>query len=79
VVIAAGPGLGTINHTLLTIDSVRAAGLDVTAVVLTPWPPTPEPIHESNRETIGAVASVRVDVLPEIDLATPARWPALRV
>ena len=79
MVIAAGPGLGTINHTLLTIESVRAAGLDVAAVVLTPWPATPEPIHESNRDTIGAAASVRVDVLPEIDLATPARWPALRV
>jgi dethiobiotin synthetase len=79
VVIAADPGLGTINHTLLTIESVRAAGLDVVAVVLTPWPATPEPIHESNRGTIGAAASVRVDVLSEIDLATLARWPALRV
>ncbi len=49
------------------------------AVVLTPWPATPEPIHDSNRDTIRAAASVRVDVLPEIDLATPARWPALRV
>ena len=31
-----GPGLGTINHTLLTIEAARAAGLDVRAVVLTP-------------------------------------------
>ena len=29
VVIAASPGLGTINHTLLTIEAARAAGLDV--------------------------------------------------
>jgi dethiobiotin synthetase len=79
VVIAAAPDLGTINHSLLTIDSVRAAGLVVAAVVLTPWPATPKPIHESNRDTIGAAGAVRVDVLPEIDLATPARWPALRV
>lgn len=79
VVIAAAPGLGTINHCLLTVEAVRAAGLDLAAVVLTPWPAAPKPIHESNRDTIGAAASVRVDVLSEIDLATPGGWPALRV
>ena len=26
VVIAASPGLGTINHTLLTVEAVRAVG-----------------------------------------------------
>ena len=34
VVIAARPGLGTINHTLLTIDAVRKAGLDLAGVVI---------------------------------------------
>ena len=29
VVVAARPGLGTINHSLLTVESARAAGLDV--------------------------------------------------
>ena len=38
LVVAASPGLGTINHTLLTIEAARAAGLEVAAVVLTPWP-----------------------------------------
>ena len=42
LVIAASPGLGTINHTLLTIEAARAAGLDVAAVVLTPWPEQPD-------------------------------------
>ena len=41
--IAASPGLGTINHTLLTIESARAAGLEVAVVVLTPWPARAEP------------------------------------
>ena len=36
VVIAARPGLGTISHTLMTLECARAAGLDVRAVVLTP-------------------------------------------
>jgi dethiobiotin synthetase len=34
VVIVARPYLGTINHTLLTIDAIRAAGLDVAGVVI---------------------------------------------
>lgn len=34
VVIVARPYLGTINHTLLTIDAVRGAGLDVAGVVI---------------------------------------------
>ena len=41
LVIAARPGLGTINHTLLTLEAARAAGLRVSAVVLTPWPAAP--------------------------------------
>ncbi len=36
LVIAASPGLGTINHTLLTIEAAWAAELEVRAVVLTP-------------------------------------------
>ena len=50
VVIAAAPGLGTINHTLLTIESVRAAGLELAAVVLTPWPAEPAEVERSNRD-----------------------------
>lgn len=34
VVIVARPGLGTINHTLLTVDAVRSAGLHVAGVVV---------------------------------------------
>ena len=43
VLIAARPGLGTINHTLMTLECARAAGLAVAAVVFTPWPDRPHP------------------------------------
>ena len=75
--IAAGPGLGTINHTLLTIEAARAAGLEVAVVVLTPWPRSPSPIEESNRETIASLGEVRVETLPRLDLRDPGSWPAL--
>ena len=44
LLIVARPGLGTINHTLLTIEAARSAGLTVAAVVLTPWPSSPDAI-----------------------------------
>ena len=77
VVIAASPGLGTINHTLLTLEAVRAARLEVAAVVLTPWPDDPSAMRQSNRATIASLGGVRVDVLPELDLTRPETWPPL--
>ncbi len=77
LVIAAPPGLGTINHTLLTIEAARSAGLEVTAVVLTPWPAEPSAIEQSNRETIATLGRVKVETLPQLDLNSPAAWPPL--
>ena len=68
--VAARPGLGTINHSLLTVEAARAAGLDVRAVVLTPWPAEPSAMERSNRETVAALGAVAVEVLPA---ATPDR------
>jgi dethiobiotin synthetase len=77
LVIAASPGLGTINHTLLTIQSARAAGLEIAAVVLTPWPEEPAAIELSNLETIATLGQVNVQTLPLLDLAEPTTWSAL--
>lgn len=66
MVIAARPGLGTINHTLLTIRAARTAGLDVRAVVLTPWPVQPTAMQRSNNATIARLGSVPVQTLRQI-------------
>ena len=66
LVIAAPPGLGTINHTLLTIEAARAVGLELAAVVLTPWPRSPSEMELSNSETIARVGAVEVATLGEI-------------
>jgi dethiobiotin synthetase len=67
VVIAARTGLGTINHTLLTVEAARAAGLTVEAVVMTPWPAEPAPIERSNRDTVERLGGVAVHGLPPTD------------
>jgi dethiobiotin synthetase len=60
VLIAAGPGLGTINHTLLSVESARTAGLNVRAIVLTPWPDAPAELERSNRDMIARLGGVEV-------------------
>jgi dethiobiotin synthetase len=72
VVIAARPGLGTINHTLLTLESARAAGLIVAGVVMTPWPAAPSTMEEDNRATIARVGEVEVAVLATLPRADAA-------
>ena len=72
LVVAARPGLGTINHTLLTLDAARGAGLRVLGVVLTPWPEEPDVIERSNRETIERLGGVPVHTLPP---TSPERLP----
>ena len=77
LVIAAMPGLGTINHTLLTVEAARAVGLEICCVVLTPWPAQLGRIEASNRETIERMAGVEVAVLEQIDLGHPDCWPPM--
>lgn len=76
LLIAARPGLGTINHTLLTLQAARAAGLKVLAVVLGPWPQEPGPIELSNRETIARLGEVEVASLPLVAAPEPAMLAA---
>ncbi len=66
LLIAARPGLGTINHTLLTVQAARTAGLEVRAVVLTPWREQPPVLERSNRETIAALGEVEVATLAHV-------------
>jgi dethiobiotin synthetase len=82
VVVVARPGLGTINHTLLTVEAARAAGLRVTAIVLNPWPDVATPMEKDNRRTLAALTGVTVHTLgrlPELTVprlaAAGTAWP----
>jgi dethiobiotin synthetase len=73
LLIAARPGLGTINHTLLTLHAARAVDLAVTAVVLTPWPTQPAAMERSNRHTIAQLGPVAVEGLPAVRSSDPVK------
>jgi dethiobiotin synthetase len=79
LVVAAPPGLGTINHTLLTLEAARSSGLEVALVVLTPWPDDPGRVETSNRETLESLGGAELALLPRLDLSDPDSWPRLEV
>lgn len=67
VIIVARTGLGTINHTLLTLEAARNAGLDVRAVVLNQWPTQPTVIEQSNQKTLERIGEIEVATFPQIE------------
>lgn len=77
VVIVARPALGTINHTLLTVEAARAAELEIAAVVLNPWPQQPSELERSNRETIARLTQLPVLTFPQIESAAQLLTPTV--
>ena len=68
VIIAARSGLGTINHTLLTVSAAVQADLKVAGVVLNRYPSKPGIIEKDNPKAITAFCGVPVIALvPEIE------------
>jgi 8-amino-7-oxononanoate synthase len=72
IVLVARSGLGTLNHTLLTLEALRSRQLEVETLVLVGEP------HDSNRETLARMSEIPVVLeLPPTDLADPTalgRW-----
>jgi len=55
VVVVARAGLGTLNHTLLTVESIRAAGVICAGVVLNPGVEPADDARSAARRTNGPV------------------------
>ena len=71
LLIVARPGLGTINHTLLTIEVARSRGLRVAGVVINSYvADTASLAEETNPEAIERVSGVKVLALVPRDLET---------
>jgi dethiobiotin synthetase len=58
VVIVTRPGLGTLNHTALTLEAARARNLTVTGLVVSGWPAGPGLTERTNLERLEAMAPV---------------------
>ena len=58
VVVVVRAGLGTLNHTVLTVNAVRAAGLSVAGLVIGSWPARPDLPATLNREDLPRVTGL---------------------
>lgn len=64
VVVVVAAGLGTLNHTQLTVDALRARGLDVRGLVVGAWPSDPGLAERCNLEDLPRTAPL-LAVVPE--------------
>ena len=60
VLVVAPNRLGTINHTLLTIEAIRQRGLTVAGVILNQFSESPDPSTETNAAEIEGRGRVRI-------------------
>jgi dethiobiotin synthetase len=76
VLVVAAAGLGTLNHTALTIEALRSRGLCCAGTVLGAWPAVPDLAARCNLVDLPAVTGVPLlGALPEAAGAlTPARF-----
>ena len=57
--IVAEAGLGTLNHTALTLEALAAKGVSCAGLVIGSWPADPGAAEKSNRDALARLAPVR--------------------
>lgn len=68
LLIVTRPGLGTINHTLLTTFSARAMDLPISGLMINRMPQNPDRVESEAPHLLAALASADLlGVLPEVD------------
>lgn len=68
LVVVCRPGLGTINHTLLTIHAARAMGISVAGFIINGMPSQPDAAEASAPHTLASLASADLlGVLPRAE------------
>ena len=63
VLVVVAAGLGTLNHTALTLEALASQGVSCAGLVIGAWPADPGPAEVGNREALNRLAPVRA-VLP---------------
>jgi dethiobiotin synthetase len=77
LVVVCRPGLGTLNHTRLTLEAAWARGLRVLGLVVNGYPAAPGVAERTNLDGLGAMAPV-LAVVPAVERGvTAADLPAI--
>ncbi len=59
VLTVVAPGLGTLNHTALTLEALTARQIDSAGLVIGAWPARPGPVELGNRKALALLAPLR--------------------
>jgi dethiobiotin synthetase len=65
VVVVCRSGLGTLNHTELTLEALARRGLSTAGIVIGSWPSHPDHIDLDNRSQLSSLDVPLVGVIPE--------------
>ena len=77
LVVVVRPGLGTLNHTALTIEAALARGLTVDGIVVSGWPSEPARLEKTNLRELAGMATVLgvIAIDRELDTETLSGHP----
>ena len=70
VLVVVSAGLGTLNHTALTLEALAAQRIPCAGLVIGAWPADPGPVELTNREALARMAPLRA-ALPAGAAALP--------
>lgn len=77
VLVVARAGLGTLNHTALTVEALAGQRIPCAGVVIGSWPSDPGVAETSNRQMLDAIAPVRAVLPAGAGTLTPAQFSEL--
>ncbi|MCI4676021.1 dethiobiotin synthase [Candidatus Mycolicibacterium alkanivorans] len=77
MLIVAEAGLGTLNHTALTLEALAAKGLSCAGLVIGSWPAQPGAAEMSNRDGLARHAPVRAALPAGVAGVSPVDFAAL--
>jgi dethiobiotin synthetase len=69
LIVVARAGLGTLNHTALTVEAIRTRGLRCLGIVIGAWPKEPDLAAECNLSDLAEIAPV-LGRIPEGEFTT---------
>jgi dethiobiotin synthetase len=77
VLVVVAAGLGTLNHTALTLEALVAQDIPCAGLVIGSWPVKPGVAEEGNRDALARLAPVRAILPAGAGSMTPAEFESM--
>ncbi|MGZ8747995.1 MAG: dethiobiotin synthase [Mycobacterium sp.] len=77
VLVVVAVGLGTLNHTALTLESLASQQIPCAGLVIGAWPSDPGPAAKDNREALSKLAPVRAVLPADLGAVSATKFEAV--